>query len=471
MLENSMTVVRKYDRSYFAGKPEWIPRRAEMDVTFTDDAAASGSRREFEIELQSGPPALYRYFPFSAYVYVDERAAAVLEFSSPHETQKITIEVPAHGFRLTVVSELSLPRQADQAEQRELALVVNTLRPGKIIATNGAARAASPTKDYFSHQRVKLVEELPEPIFVVGPYRSGTSILTWAFGQHPNIWPIPETHFLPWLGMGAVSGHWIGTMPRRNYFTICDVESDEYLAYWGSCIDEFVKRTTRRRVERSQFERLHSRVDVKADGTFEFARTLFSSKRRWVDGTPENAGHLGLLRRLFPLAKFVCTVREPIDVITSMLHFEQAGGQSVSIEEAADMWQRQTESTILAGRAFGSEAVRFVSYDELVRSPATTLASIFDFLGEPRFSKAADVYESRINSSSVSAEERDRQRPRIAKYLEKTAIRDLYDEAMSLVGAAWDPDPNAGAQLDERQNGFVQRALKGVLPDLQITAP
>jgi len=470
--DNSMTVVRRYDESYFAGEPEWIPGRAEMDITFADAASAAGKIREFRIDLQSGPPAIYRYFPFSAYVYVDDRPAAVLEFSTPHETQSIVVEVPADRFRLTFVSELSLPPQPRQAEQRELALVLRSLRAGELLSVLPRQRVAVPPfRDYFSHQRVALVDEIPRPIFIVGPYRSGTSILTWAMGQHPNIWPIPETHFLPWLGTGAVAGNWVGTQPRRNYFSMCDVSADEYLAYWGNCIDEFVKRTTLRRVERSEFEQLHPKnSDDKRGGGFAFARTLFSSKRRWADGTPENAGHMAVLRRLFPGAQFICTVRDPIDVVTSMLHFEHAGGQSIPIAEAAEMWRRQTECTVLAGRAFGSDAVRFVSYEHLTASPAETLTTLFDFLGEPRFAKAADVYRDRINSSSVSAEERERLRPKIAKYLAKTKIPELYAEVLRFVGATWDPDPIAAEQIDESHKNFVLRLLKGTLPELEITA-
>jgi len=36
-----------------------------------------------------------------------------------------------------------------------------------------------------------------KPIFVVGSPRSGTSILSWCLGQHPNILVIPES---AWMG-------------------------------------------------------------------------------------------------------------------------------------------------------------------------------------------------------------------------------------------------------------------------------
>jgi hypothetical protein len=40
------------------------------------------------------------------------------------------------------------------------------------------------------------------PIFAVGSPRSGTNTLTWCFGQHPNMFPVPESN---WMGNIAVN--------------------------------------------------------------------------------------------------------------------------------------------------------------------------------------------------------------------------------------------------------------------------
>jgi hypothetical protein len=44
-------------------------------------------------------------------------------------------------------------------------------------------------------------KKMNRPIFVVGSPRSGTSILTWCLGQHPNIIPLPESS---WMGQFAI---------------------------------------------------------------------------------------------------------------------------------------------------------------------------------------------------------------------------------------------------------------------------
>ena len=47
----------------------------------------------------------------------------------------------------------------------------------------------------------KMQHEKNRPIFVVGSPRSGTSILTWCLGQHPNIIPLEESG---WMGDFAI---------------------------------------------------------------------------------------------------------------------------------------------------------------------------------------------------------------------------------------------------------------------------
>jgi hypothetical protein len=331
--------------------------------------------------------------------------------------------------------------------------------------------AIEPRNDFVSQKRIALVEQLPEPVFVVGPYRSGTSILTWALGQHPSIWPLPETNFVAMLGTGAVGGYWMGALPARSYFELCDVSIEEYLTHVGCMIDDFMKKTTMRRFERSQFERIHPKDVVPQaafNQNFEFARTLFGNKRRWVDGTPEHAGHMALLRRLFPAAKFVCTVRNPVDVIGSMINFEKVGGMSADLREATDMWKRMTEATLLGARAFGSNVVTFVSYEAITASPDTALSEIFDFLGEPRFPKAADCYQHRINSSNLSQEQRAEASSKIERHIAKTGIPKLYDEVRAMIGASWSPDERALEEIEAAHHDFVRRTLKGALPHLHF---
>jgi len=73
-----------------------------------------------------------------------------------------------------------------------------------------------------------------EPIFVVGPPRSGTSILTWCLGQHPNILVLPESS---WIGDFAIDlgiRYQIGAArENRSILSAMDIQREEFFAHFG----------------------------------------------------------------------------------------------------------------------------------------------------------------------------------------------------------------------------------------------
>src|ERR1700747_89934 len=83
------------------------------------------------------------------------------------------------------------------------------------------------------------MQEVNRPIFVVGSPRSGTSILTWCLGQHPNMFPVPESN---WMGDFAVSvavGYRVGTARgARTSLSGMDISPDEFFAAFGKSINE-----------------------------------------------------------------------------------------------------------------------------------------------------------------------------------------------------------------------------------------
>ena len=67
-----------------------------------------------------------------------------------------------------------------------------------LFALRDAERKISRQADYETRMR----NQVNKPVFVVGSPRSGTSILTWCLGQHPNLFPVPESN---WMGDFAVN--------------------------------------------------------------------------------------------------------------------------------------------------------------------------------------------------------------------------------------------------------------------------
>lgn len=138
-----------------------------------------------------------------------------------------------------------------------------------------------------------------KPIFVVGSPRSGTSILTWCLGQHPNIFPVPETHWMGDFALAIASAYPVGTAPgKRTILSAMDIVREEFFANFGRSINDLILS------HRSDLERKRK-----------ITRPLSEPKMRWVDQTPEYSLHIYALRQLFPQALFIHALSDARDVV------------------------------------------------------------------------------------------------------------------------------------------------------------
>src|SRR5262245_33238081 len=84
-------------------------------------------------------------------------------------------------------------------------------------------------------------DEINKPIFVVGSPRSGTSILTWCLGHHPNLFPVPESNWMGDFAANVAVAHQIGSA-RGDYsiLSAMGIRDDEFFAAFGRSINELV---------------------------------------------------------------------------------------------------------------------------------------------------------------------------------------------------------------------------------------
>ena len=243
---------------------------------------------------------------------------------------------------------------------------------------------------------------IARPIFVVGAPRSGTSILTWALGQHPNILPTEEG---PGLGPFAVAvgvycaiGNGRGA---RSQLSALGVGRAEFYAAFGDAIDRL---TLGHRAELERLSEAAARDDpAQTSGRFAVSRGAHEPKERWVDGTPELSFYICGLNRLFPQAKFVHVLRDVRQVAASMLGFRHDDGVALAqtTEEACDYWLRATQACLLAQRALGPEKIYRLRYEDLVADPEAALRNGCAFLGEEFAPACVEPLAERINSSHV----------------------------------------------------------------------
>lgn len=293
-----------------------------------------------------------------------------------------------------------------------------------------------------------MQEEINKPIFVVGSPRSGTSILTWCLGHHPNLFPVPESNWMGDFAVNVAIAYQVGAA-RGNYsiLSAMEVRDDELLAAFGRTINDLILR------HRTNLQAKRA-ADLNIEPHWREATSMAAGlKTRWVDGTPEYSLHICGLRKLFPQARFIHLLREVGAVVRSMVNFHRATGIQLvaNEEEAYRYWMRTVRACLMAERAYGSSVVRRIRYADLINDAELTMRSLLDFLGEPYTDKCLEPLKLRINSSTVQEN---------LKADDGATDPAVVEEATCLsreVEGTVQPAEASRAAADEMESAFTQR--------------
>jgi hypothetical protein len=86
-----------------------------------------------------------------------------------------------------------------------------------------------------------MQDKISRPIFVVGSPRSGTSILTWCLGHHPNLFPVPESNWMGHFAVNVALAYQTGAA-RGDYsiLSAMDIQDEELFAAFGQSINDLI---------------------------------------------------------------------------------------------------------------------------------------------------------------------------------------------------------------------------------------
>jgi hypothetical protein len=264
--------------------------------------------------------------------------------------------------------------------------------------------------------KLNVQAAINKPVFVVGSPRSGTSILTWCLGQHPNLIPLPESNWMGDFAFNLAISYQIGTgRGNQSVLSAMEIQDDEFFASFGNSVNQLIQEH-RECLQRKLTENFRNYIERQfpADTPSDKAARMSAPaiphsaagpKTRWVDQTPEYSFHICGLRKLFPSALFIHILRDVTSVVRSMLNFHRLAGIPLvaNEQEAYNYWLRAVSSCLLAERAYGPGVVLRVRHADLVSKPESTLRSVLDFLSEPFASECLTLLRAPINSSNVPA--------------------------------------------------------------------
>lgn len=147
----------------------------------------------------------------------------------------------------------------------------------------------------------------------------------------------------------------------------------------------------------------------------------------WVDHTPGNIRYGLTLHRTFPDARFLHLVRDGRAVAASVLPLDWGPN---SAGQSAMYWAAQLAAGFALETALGPDVVRTVRYEDLVRDPAGTLASVCDFLGIPYRDDMVNARDYRVGAYEAEQQRLVAGPPqpdRIEAWREQLTMRQIRD--------------------------------------------
>ena len=181
------------------------------------------------------------------------------------------------------------------------------------------------------------------PVFIVGMFRTGSTLLEQILAAHTAFTPLGESEFWP-RTISASGGAMVvpGQVPVAQQLEVSRSQFREHL------------------IERG--------VDL---------------SRRVTDKRPDNLYHLPLIAKAIPDARFIITERDWRDTLISVygtrLHPQHGYATSpLSIKTQLE----QCSSLATHWQAMAPDRVRRFAYEDLVAKPESTMRALFEWLGE-----------------------------------------------------------------------------------------
>jgi tetratricopeptide (TPR) repeat protein len=234
-------------------------------------------------------------------------------------------------------------------------------RSGQPYMEEAAAREIERLRRFFTAPRLALLPRagvrahVPQPIFILGFPRSGTTLVEQTLSAHPNIAAgdeLPVIHEISQI-MARVLGS-----PLSYPEALAELWMGDQREGLDTLRDLYLQKVRQ--------------LGVLRDGA-----------TRFTDKMPLNETHLGLIALLFPEAPLLHVLRHPLDIMVSAFsnHFTHGFHCASALETAARHYARVAE---LVAHYRAEMPMRYLAirYEDIVAQQEATVTAMLRFVGE-----------------------------------------------------------------------------------------
>lgn len=214
-----------------------------------------------------------------------------------------------------------------------------------------------------TNQQATLRFGAQRPVFICGLFRSGSTLVERMLAGHPDVRAGGELELVP-----RMVGSLLQPLPAAaSLLTAND-------------------------------------LDRLAGAYLDYLRQAFPGARLVTDKRPDNFQYIGFIKMLFPQAKIVHTMRDPLDVCLSMyfLHLDQRMSYALDLADLGHYY-RQYHQLMAHWRALYPDDILDVDYDLLVQDPRPVAGRLLEFCGLDWNERCLDVgrADGVVKSASV----------------------------------------------------------------------
>ena len=214
---------------------------------------------------------------------------------------------------------------------------------------------------------------MPIDFFILGVHRSGTTLLQRMLDQHPELAVSPE------LAIGKIL--WRAGIQRQISNKVQAGLILRHLYNNSLIFNDPISQS----VAKLGTEELNYPIDFHTWlGRIRHHYLQIKNAKQFGEKTPDNTFYLRSLHRLFPEAKYIVILRNPLDICVSLV---EAGAQESQITNASllrfGILVKRGLMHLLHEQTTPPHATITITYEDMVQQPKKVLRIICDFLEVP----------------------------------------------------------------------------------------